>query len=83
MFLPEAGRHRRGEIDVEEAVATAKLTDARTLDEACAWLKPKERLAVLQRPRADLAARPPADDDRARAGSDPESRRRRRLSPSR
>jgi membrane glycosyltransferase len=46
-FLPEAGRRRRGEIDVEEAVATAKLNDARSLDEACSWLKPKERLAVL------------------------------------
>ena len=29
------------------AVATAKLNDARSLDEACSWLKPKERLAVL------------------------------------
>ena len=46
-FLPEAGRRRRGEIDVEEAVATAKLNDARSLDEACSWLKPKERVAVL------------------------------------
>jgi membrane glycosyltransferase len=46
-FLPEAGRRRRGEIDVEEAVATAKLNDARSLEEACSWLKPKERLAVL------------------------------------
>jgi membrane glycosyltransferase len=45
--LPEAGRRRRGEIDVEEAVATAKLNDARSLEEACSWLKPKERLAVL------------------------------------
>ena len=46
-FLPEAPRHRRGDVDVDEAVATAKLNDARTLDEACAWLKTKERLAVL------------------------------------
>lgn len=46
-FLPEAGRRRRGEIDVEEAVAIAKLNDARTLEEACDWLKPKERMAVL------------------------------------
>jgi membrane glycosyltransferase len=46
-FLPEAGRRRRGEIDTEEAVAIAKLNDARTLEEACAWLKPKERMAVL------------------------------------
>ena len=60
MFLPEAGRHRRGEIDVDEAVATAKLNDARTLDEACAWLKPKERLAVLNdRALISLLARLP------------------------
>ena len=29
------------------AVATAKLNDAETLEDACAWLKPKERVAVL------------------------------------
>jgi membrane glycosyltransferase len=46
-FLPEAGRRKRGEVDVEEAVATAKLNDARSLQEACSWLKPRERLAVL------------------------------------
>jgi len=46
-FLPDVGRRRRGEIDVEEAVATAKLNDAQSLDDACAWLKRKERLAVL------------------------------------
>jgi membrane glycosyltransferase len=46
-FLPDAIRHRRGEIDVDEAVAIAKLNDARSVEEACAWLKPKERLAVL------------------------------------
>ncbi len=40
MFLPDAGRHRRGEIDVDEAVAIAKLNDARSVEEACAWLKP-------------------------------------------
>ncbi len=46
-FLPRVTRRKRGEIDVEEAVAAAKLDEARSLDEACAWLKPKERLAVL------------------------------------
>jgi membrane glycosyltransferase len=46
-FLPEAGRRRRGEIDVDEAVATAKLNDAQSLEDACGWLKRKERLAVL------------------------------------
>ena len=61
LFLPEAGRRRRGEVDVEDAVATAKLNDARSLDEACAWLKPKERLAVLgDRALLSLLARLPA-----------------------
>ena len=46
-FLPEMGRRRRGDISVEEAVAIAKLNDARTLEEACKWLNPKERMAVL------------------------------------
>jgi membrane glycosyltransferase len=46
-FLPAAARRRRGEIDVEEAVATAKLNDARSLEELLAWLKPKERMALL------------------------------------
>jgi membrane glycosyltransferase len=47
VFLPTAARRRRGEVDVEEAVATAKLNDAKSLEEALAWLKPKERMAVL------------------------------------
>jgi membrane glycosyltransferase len=68
-FLPEAGRRRRGEVDVEDAVATAKLNDARSLDEACAWLKPKERLAVLSdRALLSLLARLPASVETAEAG---------------
>ena len=47
LFLPSAGRRRRGEVDVEDAVATAKLNDARSLEEVIAWLKPKERMAIL------------------------------------
>jgi len=46
-FLPEKPRHRLGEVDVDEAVAAIKLDDAETLEDACAWLKPRERLAVL------------------------------------
>ncbi|MGA2044270.1 MAG: glucans biosynthesis glucosyltransferase MdoH [Roseiarcus sp.] len=46
-FLPSAGRRRRGEVDVEEAVATAKLNDAKSLEEVVGWLKPKERMAIL------------------------------------
>jgi membrane glycosyltransferase len=47
LFLPTAARRRRGEIDVEEAVATAKLNEAKSLEEISAWLKPKERMALL------------------------------------
>jgi membrane glycosyltransferase len=46
-FLGEAPRHRRGEVDVEVAVATAKLNDAQSLEDARAWLTPRERVAVL------------------------------------
>ena len=46
-FLSEKPRHRLGEVDVDEAVAAIKLNDAETLEDACAWLKPRERLAVL------------------------------------
>jgi len=46
-FLPEKPRHRLGDVDVDEAVAAIKLNDAETLEDACAWLKPRERLAVL------------------------------------
>ncbi len=47
LFLPSAARRRRGEVDVEEAVATAKLNDAKSLEEVIGWLKPKERMALL------------------------------------
>jgi membrane glycosyltransferase len=61
MFLPDAGRHRRGEIDVDEAVAIAKLNDARSVEEARAWLKPGEQVAVLSdRALIALLARLPA-----------------------
>src|SRR5271166_4691245 len=46
-FLMEAPRHRRGEVDVDQAVAAAKLTEAQTSEDASAWLRPRERLAVL------------------------------------
>ena len=61
LFLPDASRHRRGQIDVHEAVEIAKLNDARSIEEACAWLKHKERLAVLSdRALIALLARLPA-----------------------
>ncbi len=46
-FLPEAARRRPGDVDVDAAVATAKLNDAETIEDACAWLRPRERVAVL------------------------------------
>jgi len=78
LFLPDASRHRRGEIDVNEAVATAKLNDARSVEEARAWLKPIERLAVLSdRALIAMLARLPATFDpggetEAGAGKAPE-----------
>jgi membrane glycosyltransferase len=47
LFLPSAARRKRGEVDVEVAVATAKLNDAKSLEEIIGWLKPKERMALL------------------------------------
>ncbi len=38
----------RGVIEPDRAVAEAKLNDARDLDEARRWLRPRERLMVLQ-----------------------------------
>jgi membrane glycosyltransferase len=60
LFLPTASRRRRGEVDIEVAVATAKLNDARTFEEAASWLKPKEKMAVLNdRALIAMAARLP------------------------
>ena len=44
---PRSPRRRRGDVDVETAVAAAKLNDAQTLEDARAWLNSRERLAVL------------------------------------
>jgi membrane glycosyltransferase len=46
-FLPSASHRRRGQIEVDSAVAAAKLAEARTVEEATGWLKKKERMAVL------------------------------------
>jgi membrane glycosyltransferase len=46
-FLAESPRRRRGDIDVETAVAAAKLNDAQTIEDARAWLNGRQRLAVL------------------------------------
>ena len=38
---------RRGDISAEWALAEAKLNDAESCDDALEWLKPKERMAIL------------------------------------
>ncbi|WP_082494696.1 glucans biosynthesis glucosyltransferase MdoH [Methylobacterium sp. Leaf108] len=54
LMLPPASPRSRGAIDPDRTLAAAKLAEARTLDEATAWLSPKERLAVLHdRPLLD------------------------------
>jgi membrane glycosyltransferase len=66
MFLPAAARRKRGEVDIEEAVATAKLNEARTFEEAASWLKPKEKIAVLNdRALIALLARLPDERETA------------------
>ena len=60
-MLPSPAPRRRGDIAPERAMAEAKLTDARSLDEAVAWLQTKERMVVLHdRALIDLLARLPA-----------------------
>ena len=61
LFLPDASRRQRGAVDANEAVAIVKLNDARSVEEAAAWLKPRERLAVLSdRALIAMLARLPA-----------------------
>lgn len=46
-FLPPANHRQRGQVEVDSAVAAAKLAEARTVEEATNWLKKKERMAVM------------------------------------
>ncbi|HEY4847854.1 MAG TPA: glucans biosynthesis glucosyltransferase MdoH [Methylocella sp.] len=46
--LPRRQTRRNGDISPEWALADAKLSEAGTIDEAISWLRPKERMAVLQ-----------------------------------
>jgi len=46
-FLPPPIERLRGEIDQSRATASAKLAEALSVEEAVAWLKPAERIAVL------------------------------------
>ncbi len=54
-YLPSPVQRRRGEIDHDRVMAEAKLSDARTVEEAQRWLNRKERSAVLN--DLDLIAR--------------------------
>ena len=61
-FIPPAPPRRRGEVDPERALAEAKLNDAEWVEDAIAWLKPKERMVLLHdRALLDVLARLPAD----------------------
>jgi membrane glycosyltransferase len=67
-FLAEAPRRRRGDVDIEIAVAAAKLNDAQTLEDARAWLSPRERVAVLgDRALIAMLARLPSAAERPNA----------------
>ncbi|WP_112663479.1 glucans biosynthesis glucosyltransferase MdoH [Microvirga flavescens] len=46
-MLPPPSHRKRGDIETDRALAEAKLADAQTIEEALAWLKPKERMVVL------------------------------------
>jgi membrane glycosyltransferase len=46
-FLPAPVERRRGDIDENRATASAKLTEALSIEEVIAWLEPAERVAVL------------------------------------
>ncbi|WP_177232329.1 glucans biosynthesis glucosyltransferase MdoH [Methylobacterium gossipiicola] len=46
-MLPTAVPRPRGVIDTDRALAQAKVVEAHTVDEAAAWLSPKERMALL------------------------------------
>lgn len=46
-MLPNAPMRQRGKMSADWALAEAKILEAGTIDEAIAWLKPKERMAVM------------------------------------
>ncbi len=46
-MLPEATPRPRGSIDPDRALAQAKVVEAERIDEARAWLSPRERMALL------------------------------------
>ncbi|MFO1114586.1 MAG: glucans biosynthesis glucosyltransferase MdoH [Beijerinckiaceae bacterium] len=62
-FLPDYRRRAKGDITPERALAEAKLNDAESIEDAIAWLKPKERMVALHdRALIDVIARLPSAD---------------------
>ena len=60
VFLPPYQRRAKGDISPERALAEAKLNEAETIDDAIAWLHPKERMVALHdRALISLIARLP------------------------
>ncbi|MDQ0468738.1 membrane glycosyltransferase [Labrys wisconsinensis] len=61
-MLPPGARSERGRFEQDRVMAFAKITEARTLEEACKWLTPKERfLALHDRAMIGLLANLPAE----------------------
>ena len=46
-MLPPGEKRKSGDINRDRAVAVAKLTDAKSLDDLRSWLHPKELMALL------------------------------------
>ena len=46
-MLPHRPHRSRGEFDADRVMAEAKIIDAETIGEAVAWLRPRERMVVL------------------------------------
>ncbi len=69
VFLPPYQRRARGDISSDRALAEAKLNEAETIDDAIAWLHPKERMVALHdRALIAMIARLPQTE--ARPGSE-------------
>jgi membrane glycosyltransferase len=60
-MLPRRPHRNRGEFDLDRVMAEAKIIDAERLGDALAWLKPRERMVVLNdRALLNLAMQLPA-----------------------
>jgi membrane glycosyltransferase len=64
-FLPTPVERSPGDVDVEKAIAGAKLDEAQSIDDAVSWLKSSERAAVLldRKLMGRLAGLPPTERD--------------------